>query len=50
MNIDENSFKSKKLNSWKHKDLKLLEIEDEEKLKEERFNTELQKNKDIEER
>jgi len=49
MNIDENSFKSKKLSLWKHKDLKLLETEEEERLKEELFNTEQLKSRNIEE-
>lgn len=46
--IEESSFKSKRLSSWKPKDLRLPETEDEEKLKEGLFNTEQQKNKDIE--
>ena len=49
MNIDENSFKLKKLSSWKHKDLKLLETEEEERLKEELFNIEQLKSRNIEE-
>ncbi len=49
MNIEEDSFKLKKQNSWKLKDSKQPEIEDEEKLRDELSSTGQQKSKDIEE-
>jgi len=48
MIIEEDSYKLKRLNSWKPKDLKLLETEEDVKLREEHYNTEQQKNKDTE--
>ncbi len=49
MNIDEDFYKLKKQNSWKHKDSKQPETEEEEKLRDVLFSTGQQKSKDIEE-
>jgi len=46
--IEEPFYRLKNLNLWKLKEWRLLETEEEEKLKEEHFNIELQKTKDTE--